>query len=433
MRTLPSCSLITFLVAVPLRAADLPNSPKPSELTLAVQAYRDDHLKTALGHFIQVLDQDRANAEAHAYIHLIVHKLQERQARKNREEALEILKATSQVLQSRHEDSHVIDTALARTLAEDAQRESTELHEKCTEAQIEAQVAHHDVTHLTAANDLVLQVIAKDPNDREAQQLLSDLQGQIQQTLGSQKDLPVTQRHVLEGFYAYGQADWTSAAAAWGQARSALAETLPPEEAAHQVALLHFETYEKIAQGHLDEELRQKHAQALFNEGRAAYDKHDFKGAAQSFRQVALINPEFSQLGFYLVNSEAAVERERTQDLSDQKRQQATEAFTKGISEMAKGHFGEAEASFKDVLSLDPSHPKARQYLAQIDAQKDRHSDPQAAQQHYEAGLISYAGGDSEQALREWRIAQRLDPDNPKITDAVDKAQRELVLSKELP
>ena len=49
-------------------------------------------------------------------------------------------------------------------------------------AQMEAQLGR-----LAVANDLIFQVIAQDPNDAEAQRLLSDLQSQIRQTLDTRK------------------------------------------------------------------------------------------------------------------------------------------------------------------------------------------------------------------------------------------------------
>src|ERR1035438_4008098 len=116
-------------------------------------------------------------------------------------------------------------------------------------AQMEAQLGR-----LAVANDLIFQVIAQNPNDAEAQRLLSDLQSQIRKTLDTRKDLTVLERRTLEGFYAYGQADYSSAATAWGLARSALDQS-SSTEAAHQVALLHFESYEKIARAHVNAEL----------------------------------------------------------------------------------------------------------------------------------------------------------------------------------
>ena len=183
-------------------------------------------------------------------------------------------------------------------------------------AQMEAQLGR-----LAVANDLVLQVIAQNPNDAEAQRLLSDLQSQIRQTLDTRKDMSVPERRTLEGFYAYGQADYASAATAWGQARGALDQSLPAPDAAHQVALLHFESYEKIARAHVNEELEAARIRILFGDGVAAYEKQDFNKALGAFRQVALASPTYPQLGQYLVQAEVAVERKRTSDLTDAKRQ----------------------------------------------------------------------------------------------------------------
>ena len=402
--------------------------PASGELRLGVQAYQEERLKTALGHFIQALQIDPANHEAQTYVKLIAQKLQERQARRAREEEVFILTATSKLLEDRRMDTRPIDQDLRQVVAAQTEREAAERHATCTEAQMEAQLGR-----LPAANDLVLQVIVQNPNDAEAQRLLSDLQSQIRQTLDSGKDLSVPERRTLEGFYAYGQADFASASAAWGQARGALEQSLPAPEAAHQVALLHFASYEKIARAHVDEELEAARIRVLFADGVAAYDKQDFDKSLGAFRQVALACPTYPQLGQYLVQSEAAVERKRTSDLTDVKRTQTAQSFAKGLASLEKEEYAQAKSYFEEVLALDPAHPQAKLYIQQIDTQKNRRVDPAAAQQHYEAGVIAYVGGDSEQAVREWHIAERLDPDNTKIADAVHKVERELVLSKELP
>jgi len=146
-----------------------------------------------------------------------------------------------------------------------------------------------------------------------------------------------------------------------------------------------------------------------------------------------LASPTYPQLGQYLVQSEAAVERKRTSDLTDAKRQQATDTFSKGLASLEKGDNAAARASFEAVLALDPANPQAKLYLQQIESQKTRATDPLAGQQHYEAGLMAFVGGDVDQAVREWHIALRFDPENPKVTIALNKVQRELVSANELP
>jgi len=420
--------LLFFLLLLTVSPGVQAEAVNPSELAQGIQAYQEERLMTALGHFIHVIEKDPSNTQAQTYVKLIAQKLQDRQARKAREEEIAILTATSKLLESRRMDTQDIDQDLREVLNAQTEREQAERHSKCTMAQMEAQLGR-----LAVANDLVLQAIAQNSNDAEAQRLLSDLQSQIRQTLDSRKDLSIPERRALEGFYAYGQADYTSAAAAWGQARGALEQSLPAPEAAHQVALLHFASYEKIARAHVDEELEAARIRVLFTDGVAAYDKHDFDKSLGAFRQVALASPTYPQLGQYLVQSEAAVERKRTSDLTDDKRTQTAQSFAKGLASLEKEEYAQAKSYFEEVLALDPAHPQAKLYIQQIDTQKNRRVDPAAAQQHYEAGVIAYVGGDSEQAVREWHIAERLDPDNTKIADAVHKVERELVLSKELP
>jgi hypothetical protein len=423
MRPSEHIVLLFFLIVGPCWA-----NPTPSELAQGIQAYQEERLKTALGHFIQALESDPSNQQAQTYVKLIAQKLQERQIRRAREEEVAILAATSKLMEDRRMDSRIVDQDLQQVVATQKEREEADRHAKCTEAQMEAQLGR-----LCVANDLVLQVIAQNPADGEAQRLLSDLQSQIHQTLDQRKDLSVPDRRALEGFYAYGQADYASAEAAWAQARSALERSLPAPEAAHQVALLHFSSYEKIARAHLDEELEAARIRVLFADGIAAYEKQDFDKALGAFRQVALASPTYPQLGQYLVQSEAAVERKRTSDLTDAKRTQTAQSFAKGLASLEKEDYAQAKAFFEEVLAVDPAHPQAKLYIQQIDTQKNRRVDPAAAQQHYEAGVIAYVSGDSQQAVREWHIAQRLDPDNPKIADAAHKVERELDFSKELP
>ena len=420
-----ACVLLSNLVCASW--CDTPSTAS-NELSQGVQAYQQDRWMTAMGHFVHVLAQDPSNAQAHAYLSLVLKKLEAQQVHKAHEDELAILTATSKLLEDRRMDTRIVDEALRHSNAEEEDRQRYDRHAQCTMAQMEAQLGR-----LPEANDLVFQALAQNPNDAEALRLLSDLQSQIRQTLDTRKDLSVPDRRTLEGFYAYGQADYASAATAWGQARSALEQSQPGPAAADQVALLHFESYEKIARAHVNEELEAARIRVLFGDGVAAYENQDFDKALSAFRQVALASPTYPQLGQYLVQSEAAVERKRTSDLSDAKRQEATQAFAKGLASLEKGDYVQAKTSFEAVLALDPAHPQAKLYLQQIESQKTRPTDPAAGQQHYEAGLIAFVGGDMEQAIREWHIALRFDPENPKVTSALNKVQRELVSANELP
>jgi len=421
-------SIVVALITCCLSGHVWGAAPISSELMQGTQAYQDQRWMEAMNHFLQVLSQDPSNQEAHTYLDLLAQELDAQRRSTTHDDRLAMLSSASQVLDDNRINSAPVDKALNDTIAVEADRERQQRHAACTMAQMEIELGH-----LPAANDLVLQVIAQNPSDEEAQRLLSDLQSRMRQMLDNRKDLSVPVRKTLEGFYAYGQADYASAAAAWGQARMALEQSFASPESVHQASLLHFEPYDKIARVHLNQELETARIRVLFGDGVTALEKQDFGKALGAFRQVALANPTYPQLGQYLVQSEAAVERMRTSDLSDAKRTQTAQAFARGMANLEKENYAQAKSAFEEVLALDPAHPQAKLYMQQIETQINRQVDPAAALQHYEAGVIAYVSGDSDQAIREWHIAHRLDPDNPKIADAVHKVERELVLSKELP
>ena len=420
--------IVILLLAGATAGFSQASAPVSSDLAQGVQAYQEQRWTEAMGHFLQVLVQDPSNHEAHSYVNLLAEQMDAARRQTVHDDRLMMLASATQVLDAKRMDSLPVEQALQRTTTLEAEHEAFQRHAQCTMAQMEAQLGH-----LPAANDLVLKVITEHPNDGEAQRLLSDLQSEIRKALDQRKDLTVPERRTLEGFYAYGQADYASAAAAWGQARSVLEQSLPALEAAHQVTLLHFAAYEKIARTHVTEELEAARIRVLFGDGVASYEKQDFGKALEAFRQVALANPTYPQLGQYLVQSEAAAERKRTSDLTDAKRTQTAQAFARGVSNLEKEKYPEAKAAFEEVLALDPSHPQAKLYMQQIETQKMHRTDPPAAQQHYEEGLVALVEGDMEQAIREWHIALRLDPDNPKVTSALNKVQRELASARDLP
>ena len=414
------------------RAWALPISTDVSqEIADGQRAYEDKRWAEAMRHFIEVLTKDPANREAHQYIDLLAQSFHARQEHATHDQRLAILSGASRLLGNNSRiglDSRPVDRALQETTSAEAQHQKDDWHARCGMALIEAQLGH-----LPAANDIVLQIISENPSFAEAQRLLSDLQSQIHNSLETRTDLPVAERQALQGFYAFGQADYATAAAAWGQARKALEDHYSSQEAIKQESLLHFAAYEKMAQAHLEEEERVAKTRGLFTDGLGAFNNHDYDKALDNFRQVALLDPNFAELGSYLVQSEAALERQRTSDLSESKRQQAAQAFTRGVSNLANGKNDDAKSAFKEVLAIEPKHPKAKLYLEQIETQKPKTTNPDAAQQHYESGVIAYVSGDLEEAIREWNVALRFDPENPKVLTAVNKVQRELALSKELP
>ena len=118
------------------------------------------------------------------------------------------------------------------------------------------------------------------------------------------------------------------------------------------MALLHFDAYEKIAREHVEDE-RRRRTRALFTDGMAAYEKQDFDKSLEltsaRWRWPIRTIRSWEQ---YLVQSEAAVERKRTSDMSEAKRQETAQTFAKGMASLEKGDYAEAKNSGSSAFSM---------------------------------------------------------------------------------
>jgi len=196
------------------------------------------------------------------------------------------------------------------------------------------------------------------------------------------------------------------------------------------LAEFHFLAYEAEARRHTDESMRIAGLRALYDAGVALYTQKHYTRALEEFRKLAIRDPEYPQLGYYLVQAEAGAENERAVRLGERKRQEVERSLQEGLAALDQEKFQEAQDHFENVLKLDPSHPQARSYLAMANAEMQKRHDPKAAQMHYEAGLIAYASGKLEEAMREWRIATRMNPQHEKASNALAKVQKELALNR---
>ena len=397
-------------------------------LTDGIAAFDQHRWKEALGDFLGVLQQDPANSQAHAYITMISKEMDSERRAAVQEARLRMLSAASQRLEDSRMDSTSLQNAIFDTTQADKRAREERWQARCEEARIEG-----DLGHLPAANDLILKVLAEEPGYAPAQRELSDLQSLLHQALDHAESLTIEERYAYEGFYAYGQADYTTAWTAWQKVHAVVEQGASPAEAAARIAALHFAAYEKVAQSHVEEEKRAADLRSLFQEGISLYQAARYNKPLETFRRLAIEEPEFPQLGFYLVQAEGAAEKDRTRRLGEKKRQEIENRLQEGVAALEQQKYQEAENDFQRVLHLDPGHPQAASYLAMAEAEMQRSHDPKAAQMHYEAGLIDYASGKLEDAVREWRMTLRMDPEHEKAINALNKVQKELALNQEAP
>ncbi len=398
------------------------------DLSKGIAAFEDRRWSEAMDAFLEALRQEPTNIEAHAYINLIAREMEAKRQAVVREHRLEMLGDASKRVEANRQDPSRLTQAILDTTQTEKRAQDQKWRDRCEEARMQRKAGH-----LLAANDLVLQVLAENSSFPEAQRELSDLQSQIRHTLDSESGLSIAERYTLEGFYAYGQADYAAALTAWGKTRTLTEQSYPGAEGTHHLSELHFAAYEKIAQAHADEDKRLVELKTLYDEGVTLYQQKHFTRALEEFRKLAIRDPEYPQLGYYLVQGEAAAENERALHLGEEKRREIERSLENGLAALEKEQLRDAETHFENVLRLDPAHPQARSYLAMVRAETQRRHDPKAAQLHYEAGLIAYASGKLDEAMREWHMATRLNPQHEKALNALSKVQKELALNREVP
>lgn len=418
--SLLSFALLLFFPSSPLLAQP--------DLSRGVVAFEERKWPQAMDAFLETLRQDPTNAEAHAYVNLIAREMEAERQAVIRSHRLQMLGDASRELEQQRRDPGPVQQAILAAGQSEKKAQEDQWHSRCEEALMEREAGHW-----IAANDLVLKILAENDSFAEAQRELSELQSRIRQALDSGEGASVMERFALEGFYAYGQADYAAAANAWGKLRTLLEQSYPGAESARRAKEFRFLDYEKIALDHVSEANRLAELKTLFEEGMRLFQEKHFSRALEEFRKLAIRDPEYPQLGYYLVQAEAASERERTQRLGEEKRLAIDRALAAGVAALEKEQLQEAETNFAKVLALDPGHPQARSYLTMVRAESQKRHDPRAAQLHYEAGLIAYASGKLDEAVREWHMAVRLNAHHEKALNALAKVQKELALgSREL-
>lgn len=397
-------------------------------LSDGIDAFEQRHWPEAMKDFLAALEKDPANAKAHAYINLIAQQIDIEHRAAVQKDRLAILTDASKRLEANHLDTSPVDDAIQNTRLVEIRAKENRWHSLCEQARTE-----RDLGHLLSADDLILQVLSENSSYAEAQQALSDMQSSLRDALDHGAWLSMEERYAYEGFYSYSQADYAAAEAAWLKLHTLVGQSYSKTEAAKRLQAFHLAAYEQIAQTHVEEEQREAALKALFQKGLALYDARHFVEALDVFRQLAIQEPEFPQLGSYLVLAEGAAEKDRARRLGEEKRQQIARLLQKGIDEMEHERYPPARKAFEQALRQDPSYSQARTYLAMVEAEMQRQHDPKAAQMHYDAGLIAYASGRLDEAMREWRLALKLNPQHEKAPIALNKVQRELALSNNTP
>ncbi|NIM03380.1 tetratricopeptide repeat protein [bacterium] len=190
------------------------------------------------------------------------------------------------------------------------------------------------------------------------------------------------------------------------------------------------------------------------------YAEGEFKKAIKEWREVLRIDPTHAGAKEYLKKARDKIARassrrtERKTTARSAKEEKIEVYYRQGINYYLAGAFKEAIRQWEEVLKMEPSHNGAKGYIAKAkerlkisgegmvysgyeeeveeyvkELEKTGTTDEEKEEliaMHYQDGLVAYAHGDLSQAMKEWQIVLKLDPDHKKARRAIIKLQAEM-------
>jgi tetratricopeptide (TPR) repeat protein len=211
------------------------------------------------------------------------------------------------------------------------------------------------------------------------------------------------------------------------------------------------------------EEEEKGHRQTIekhYIQGIDYYAEGEFKNALKEWEEVLRIDPQHEGAKEYIkkANDKIASANSRRGKSEPAVRGSGEEKievyYKQGINYYLAGEFKEAIKQWEEVLRMEPSHKGAREYMAKAkerlkiseegieyppyeegveeyvkELEKNGTTDKEREEliaMHYQDGLVAYAQGDLSQAMKEWQIVLKLDPEHKKARRAVIKLQAEL-------
>ncbi len=102
--------------------------------------------------------------------------------------------------------------------------------------------------------------------------------------------------------------------------------------------------------------------------------------------------------------------------------------YQEGVQRYEKGDYKNAARFFKNALQFDPNNTRAREFyrdsIARSKGSKQEMSED--VKKKYYRGISLYRDGHYEEALKVWREALKLDPNNLKLLDAIEGVKKKI-------
>ena len=219
---------------------------------------------------------------------------------------------------------------------------------------------------------------------------------------------------------------------------------------------------EKVAAMKVEEEERRlrETVEKRYFQGIDYYAEGEFNKAIKEWKEVLRIDPEHKGAKEYLEKARDKIatttygERKRKVRVKSPEEEKVEVYYKQGINYYLAGKFKEAIRQWEEVVKMEPSHKGAREYMVKAkerlkisgegigyspyeeeieeyvsELEKTGTTSEEKEElitMHYQDGLVAYAHGDLSQAMKEWQIVLKLDPEHKKARRAIIKLQAEM-------
>ena len=158
-----------------------------------------------------------------------------------------------------------------------------------------------------------------------------------------------------------------------------------------------------------------------YYKGLALYNMGEWVQAISVFEDVLKYNPEHEGSREYLEKA---------------KMKAAENYYERGLSYFRRGEYDSALREFKTSLKYAPDNRLIYDKLKEIDNkikesnENIKKENKKKAEKYYAQGLVSYTQGDTEGAIKSWKLAAKMDPENETIQNALKRALEEIKVNE---
>ncbi|MBN1621958.1 MAG: PorV/PorQ family protein [Endomicrobiales bacterium] len=159
-----------------------------------------------------------------------------------------------------------------------------------------------------------------------------------------------------------------------------------------------------------EERMKEKRANLVYAKAMELYEKKDWKQSFNQFQEVLSIDSGHKNAKRYLAEVKSNL---------------AAEHFDIGKKAYDKKELETALKNFNEVVKYDSGHKEARQLIDKIVPELKKQNQAKAME-YNKQGLVAYAQGKLQEAIKLWKEAVKLDPSLEEARSNIKRAEKEL-------